>query len=185
MNFSFYTLRPGTISIFIRQSTCWGFEFDHTAISWAAIFATIMFCPVISILEYPTTISSIDWISAAWIFSEFFTISTALCGRILVLSQVDVVVSDNKFVTIWTASNIIQVVFFQFPREFHQVSTSWLNKDEVSWNTTILSKILNASFAMTSLKTGSKIKIDIMPGYEGQTVFEVCSLEVGIVLVEP
>ena len=143
MNFSFYALRPGTISIFIRQSTSCGFEFDHTAISWAAIFATIMFCPVISILEYPTTISSINWISAAWILSEFFTISTALCGRILVLSQVDVVVSDNKFVTIWTASNIVQVGSFHFLWKFHQVGTSWLNKDEISWNTTILSKIKN------------------------------------------
>ena len=140
MNFSFYTLRPGTISIFIRQSTSWGFEFDHTAISWAAIFATIMFCPVISILEYPTAISSINWISAAWIFSEFFTISTALnLGRIWVLSQADVVVSDNKFVTIWTASNIVQVGSLHFLWEFHQVRTSGLNKDEVSWYIAILS----------------------------------------------
>ena len=46
-------------------------------------------------------------------------------------------------------------------------------------------KIPNDSFAMTSLKTEMKIKVVIIPGYVCQTGFEVCSLEVGIVIVEP
>ena len=49
----------------------------------------------------------------------------------------------------------------------------------------MLLKIPNESFAMTSLKTGMKIKLVIIPGYACQTGLEVCSLEVGIVIVEP
>ena len=44
-------------------------------------------------------------------------------------------------------------------------------------------KIPNESFAMTILKTGMKMKIVIIPGYACQTGFEICSLEVGIVIV--
>ena len=144
--------RPGTLRIF-SQFARWVIELDHGTMSWTTFFTTRMLCPVISILKNPTAICSINWISTAWIFREFFTRSTALSDWILILSKIDVVAPDNKFVTIWTAGNIVQVGSLHFLREFHQISASGLNKDEVSWNTTILSEIPNGQFYNVSVFT--------------------------------
>ena len=133
--------RPGARWI-LSQFACWGSEVNHSTISWTAFFPTRILCPVISILKNPTAICSINWISTTWIFSEFFTRSTALSVKwILILSQVDVFATNDKFVTIRTACNIIQVASFHSLCEFHQIITSGFYKDEVSWNTTILSEI--------------------------------------------
>ena len=136
---------------FFAVFTSWILEIYHTAISWATIVTTSMLDPVVVVIfECPTAICSINWISAAIVSCEIFTINTALCGWIFfiwLLGEVDVFVSYDKFETIWTASNIIQVGSFHCIRKIRQISTSWFNEDEVSWNTTILFKIRNKSFA--------------------------------------